>query len=205
MTMWTGLETAAALFGLACVVLTVKRNLWCWPTGLAQVTLYIFVFFHAKLYSDLILHVIYVGLSIYGWHHWLHGGADRGELEVTLLPPLHLLSLIAAGLGVTAVWGWLMATYTDAALPYPDAFTTVASLIAQWLLAKKKLQSWWCWIAVDLVAVPVYFYKELYQTAALYTMFLVLASAGGLEWSKHLAREKKALAPAVADGGVTSP
>ena len=77
-----------------------------------------------------------------------------------------------------------MKSFTDAAVPYADAFTTVTSLVAQWLMARKRLESWWFWIAVDVVAIGVYFYKQLYLTTGLYAVFLVLATIGFFAWRK---------------------
>ena len=74
------IESAATFFGILAVWLTVKRNILCWPAGLIQVLLYIYIFFVVKLYSDLILHVVYVFLQFFGWYNWLHGGDDHGEL-----------------------------------------------------------------------------------------------------------------------------
>lgn len=179
------IEVVATVFGLLCVWLTVKRSIWCWPTGLVQVSLYIFIFYEAKLYSDMILHVFYVFMQFYGWHHWMYGGEDHKTLKVGTLPgslPIWWL-VVAAG---TAAWGFIMARFTDAALPYPDAFTTAASLVAQWLMARKKLESWYFWIVVDIVATGVYWYKELYLTSGLYAVFLLLATMGFFEWRRAL-------------------
>ncbi len=181
-------EAIATVFGVIAVWLVVRRHIWCWPTGLIQVTLYVWIFLQAKLYSDMILHVIYIFLLVYGWHHWRHGGKDHQAIPVTTIrsPLWHWVALAAGG---TALWGFLMARYTDAALPYPDAFTTVASLVAQWLTARKKLESWIFWIVVDVVAVFIYWYKGLYFTTGLYAVFLVLATMGYLEWRKALRAE----------------
>ena len=75
------MEAVAVVFGVACVWLTIRQSIWCWPTGLVQVFLYIFIFYEVKLYSDLILHVIYVGLQIYGWQHWLRGGNPANDKQ----------------------------------------------------------------------------------------------------------------------------
>ena len=180
------IEAAATLFGLACVILTIRQNILCWPTGLVQVMLFIVIFYQARLYSDMILHVVYVFLQIYGWHHWLHGGRDRDKLPVTVLAPSVLITWILVCAVGTVLWGYFMGAFTNAALPYPDAFTTVASLIAQWLMARKRLDSWYFWIAVDIAAVGIYFYKHLYLTTALYSVFLVLAVTGLLTWKKSV-------------------
>jgi nicotinamide mononucleotide transporter len=180
------LEIVATVFGLLCVALTVRQNIWCWPTGLVQVVLYIFIFYQAKLYSDSFLQVVYVFFQFYGWWHWLHGGREHTSAPVTRLSPRALIGYLVAGILGSLLWGYGMARFTDAALPYPDAFVVVLSLIAQWLLARKVLESWHFWIAVDVLAIGVYFLKKLYLTSGLYAVFLVLAVLGLLAWKKEL-------------------
>jgi nicotinamide mononucleotide transporter len=176
------IEITAVIFGLFAVWFTVRQNIWCWPMGLVQVSLYVIVFYQVKLYSDLILHVIYVGVQLFGWYHWLHGGRDHGKLTVSYLKPLQIgawILVVAAG---TALWGKLMGTLTDAAVPYGDAFTTTASLVAMWLQVQKNVESWAFWIAVDVVAIAIYSYKELYPTTGLYVVFMVLSIMGWRQW-----------------------
>jgi len=181
------IEITAAAFGAACVWLTVRQNIWCWPTGLVMVALYILIFYEAKLYSDMGLQVIYVVLQIYGWRHWLRGGPrHEDDLPVTGLSGPGRAAWAATALAGTAALGYATANWTDAALPYPDAFITALSLVAQWLMARKVWESWLGWITVDLVAIPVYASKSLYLTAGLYTLFLALATAGLLAWRKDL-------------------
>lgn len=189
----TLIEAIATFFGLICVWLTVKQNIWCWPTGIAQVTLYIFVFYDARLYSDMILHIIYVFINVYGWHHWLYGNKEKEELKVSLVGKWIWMWLIICVVG-TFSWGYIMANYTNAALPYFDSFITAASLIAQWLMARKIVESWWFWIVVDIVAVGVYFVKGLYITTGLYAVFLVMATMGYFEWRRAYRKEKPMIA-----------
>jgi nicotinamide mononucleotide transporter len=189
----TLVEAIATFFGLICVWLTVKQNILCWPTGIVQVTLYIFVFYDARLYSDMILHIIYVIINVYGWYHWLYGNKEKEELNVSLVGKWIWMWLIICVLG-TLAWGYVMATYTNAALPYFDSFITAASLIAQWLMARKIVESWWFWIVVDIVAVGVYFVKGLYITTGLYAVFLVMATMGYFEWQRAYRKEKPMIA-----------
>ena len=177
------LEIIAAGLGLACVWLTVRRHIACWPTGLAMVLLYIVIFYQAKLYSDMLLQVVYVFLQIYGWYAWLHGGPDRTPLVVSRLPAWQISRLAGAGdRWQLPRWAARCTRYTDASFPYIDAVATVASLIAQWLMGRKVLESWLVWIFVDVVSIGLYFAKELYPTAGLYVVFLVLATWGWFEW-----------------------
>ncbi|MHC1704692.1 MAG: nicotinamide riboside transporter PnuC [Tenuifilaceae bacterium] len=183
------IEGIATFFGLICVWLTVKQNIWCWPTGIAQVALYIFVFYEAHLYSDMILHIFYVFINIYGWYHWLKKDVETEELKVSRTGKAFIGWVVVCIVG-TFAWGFLLANYTDAALPYPDSFITAASLIAQWLMARKVLESWIFWIIVDIVAVFVYLIKSLYLTTGLYAIFLIMATIGYFEWRKAFISQK---------------
>jgi nicotinamide mononucleotide transporter len=182
----TLIEAIATFFGLIAVWLVVKRHILCWPTGLVQVTLYVWIFYEAKLYSDMMLHVIYIFLQLYGWWQWQYGGNNHESLPVTTLRRRSLPFWISAVATGTFLWGFVMANYTDAAAPFPDAFIAVASLAAQWLTAKKKVESWIFWIFVNIVAIGVYAYKALWITTGLYTVFLVMAFFGFRDWRKAL-------------------
>jgi nicotinamide mononucleotide transporter len=180
------IEWSGTFFGLICVILTVRQNIWCWPTGLLQVLLYIFVFYEARLYSDMILHIIYVILQIYGWWAWLYGSKDHGKLPVSRIKITMALVWAAVAIFGSFVVGFMMHCYTNAALPYWDACIMVLSLIAQYLMARKILESWIIWIVVDVLALGVYSVKGLYTTTGLYGVFLVLSILGLLSWKKTI-------------------
>lgn len=186
----TLIEAIATFFGLIAVWLVVKRHILCWPAGLIQVTLYVWIFYEAKLYSDMILHVIYIFLQIFGWWQWQYGGNNHKALAVSMVSGKSMPGWIFGVAIGTFLWGFAMANYTDAAAPYPDAFIAVASLAAQWLTAKKKVESWLFWIVVNVVAIGVYAYKELWITTGLYAVFLVLAFLGFKDWKKALPSER---------------
>ena len=178
------IELAAAVVTLACVWLTIRQNLWCWPTGIVGAAIYAYVFFEARLLSDSALQVIFIGLQVYGWYHWLYGGGEgRNSLPVTDLAPKEAaLWVVVVALGTAAVG--LLTTRLGAALPYWDAFTTVLSLVAQYLMARKIVQAFLMWMTVDTVAIGVYAVKELHVTAGLYAVFLCLATLGFLRWRR---------------------
>lgn len=180
---WIGVVT-----GLISVWLTVRENIWCWPIGIVSVGALLVVFFEAKLYADMGLQAVFIILSIYGWYEWLYGGKNSGELRVSSASLKLKLLLAAIALAGTAAMGYALSKWTDAALPYWDSTMTVLSLIAQWMMAKKLLESWLVWIAVDLLSIGIYFAKGLYPTLLLYTVYLVLATLGYIEWRKSLAK-----------------
>src|SRR6187401_2663865 len=116
------LEILGALLGVVGVWLMIRRNVWGWPVGIVQVALYAWIFFKAKLYSDAILQVFFFGLQVYGWWFWLRGGVQHEEPRVTRLSARGRIGWVATGVALTAVHGWAMADFTDAALPWWDAF-----------------------------------------------------------------------------------
>jgi nicotinamide mononucleotide transporter len=192
----SALELFAALVGAISVWLSVRQNIWSWPTAVVNVVLYAVVFYDAKLYADMGLQVIYAVLSLYGWYEWLYGGAGRTVLHVSRTGPRlgALLALIAVAGSVTL--GIVLRRGTDAALPFMDSFLSSTSLVAQWMMTKKKLENWLVWIAVDVLYVGMFIFKGLYLTAGLYAVFLVLAVRGWIDWRRSL--DAAPLAAAVA-------
>jgi nicotinamide mononucleotide transporter len=153
------LETLAVIFGIVSVYLSVRENNWSWPTAIVNVTLYIFVFYRAGLYADMGLQVVYIAISVYGWYEWLHGGEQKTELKVSRAMWRLGGGLAAIGFAAAALLGTLLARTTNAALPYLDATTTATSLVAQWMMAKKLLENWLVWVAVDVVYIGMFLYS----------------------------------------------
>jgi nicotinamide mononucleotide transporter len=176
-------EAAAFVSGLAGVYLTVKENIWCWPIGVVNVGLLAFVFWESKLYADAGLQLVYVALCLYGWWAWLHGGRGGGVLRVSRPPRRVLLACAFGGAAFAAALGFALRK-TDAALPFWDAGTTSFSLVAQWMQARKWLENWVVWIAVDVVYVGMYVVKRIYLTAFLYGVFVALAALGWWKWTE---------------------
>jgi nicotinamide mononucleotide transporter len=179
-------EIVGALFGIAYVWLATRENPWCWPVGIVNVGLYILVFYEARLYADMGLQVVYVALSVYGWHQWLRGGPGHGTLPVSRAPLSALLPLWALGTVGAALLGFTLYRHTDASLPFWDSSTTSFSLVAQWMQARKWIENWVVWIVVDVVYIGIYVYKRLYPTAGLYAVFVGLALLGLVQWRRSL-------------------
>lgn len=182
---WSALEGFAAAFGVVSVFLSTRQNIWSWPTAIVNVALYSIVFFQGRLYGQMGLQTVYLALSIYGWHQWLHGGDRDTRLTVSRASPRLLLGLAALNI-VGCVALALLLRRTDAALPWLDAALTTTSLVAQWMMTRKILENWLIWIVLDIVYVPLFYSQRLYATSALYAAFLVLAVMGYVEWRRSL-------------------
>jgi nicotinamide mononucleotide transporter len=190
------LELFAAIVGAVSVWLSVRQNILSWPTAIVNVVLYAIVFYQAKLYADMGLQVIYAILSVYGWYEWLYGGEGRTELHVTRTSPRLAALLAGISLAGAAVLGTLLRHTTDAALPYMDSFLSSTSLVAQWMMTRKKLENWLVWIGLDILYVGMFIFKGLYLTAGLYAVFLALAVRGYVDWHRSVAETARVTAAA---------
>lgn len=178
------IEATASLLGLINVFLVVRRSIWNYPFALAMVSLYAWIFFGLKLYSDALLQLFFFAVNLYGWWNWARSQADAGEVVVETLAPRARLAWLLAIAGVAALWGSAMHRYTDATYPWWDGSIAVLSVAAQTLQSRRNWESWVLWIAVDLLAIPLFAVKELWFTTVLYGVFLVLSAWGLFDWLK---------------------
>ncbi|MDP5281255.1 nicotinamide riboside transporter PnuC [Sphingomonas sp. DG1-23] len=177
-------EAAAAFLGLINVALVVRRSIWNYPFALLMVSLYAWIFFHEKLYSDALLQPFYFAVNLYGWRNWSRARADTGEVRVEQLGQAARLGWLAGAIAASLVWGTLMDRCTDAAFPWWDGSIAMMSIAAQTLQSRRHWESWLLWIAVDIAAVPLFAVKGLWLTAGLYLVFLALSVWGLIHWTK---------------------
>ena len=180
-------ETAAAVLSASAVWLTTRRSPWCFPVGLLSVSVYIWVYAGARLYSEVLLQCFWVVMLVAGWWRWLRHLDATGHVRVAPLQRrdagLHLLAGAAGGLAL----GFAMHRYTNAALPWLDAMLTALSLVGQLWQNRRHVAAWWMWIAVDVVYVGMFASKHLFVTAVLYIGFVALAVKGLRDWTRAAA------------------
>ena len=181
------LEIAGFITTLVGIWLTTRRLLICWPVVLAADLIYFLVFYRARLFSDSLLQVFFVAFTLYGWWHWWRGVREEGEVRVVPLGMRGWLAGLAAGAVGAVLLGWLMVR-VGAALPHLDAALTSYSLVASWWQARKHTANWWLWIAVDAIYIGEYLYKDLWATALLYLLLVILAVVGLVDWRRASSR-----------------
>ncbi|MCH2352986.1 MAG: nicotinamide riboside transporter PnuC [Pseudomonadales bacterium] len=182
-------ELIGAASGLLCVWLIIRENIWNWPVGLAYALVSLLVFYNARLYADLVLHVFYVFMNGYGWYYWLRGAGARssgGRLVVARLRKRSASLLgVATVIGIIAM-GWLFDYYTDADLAYWDSTTTVMSFAAMWMAAHKYIENWFVWLVVDVLATGIYIFKGIWPYAVLYGLYIPMAVWGWMAWLRSM-------------------
>ena len=187
------LEIIAVILGIANVALLVRRSIWNYPFGMAMVALYFVIFREARLYGDAGLQVFFFVVQGWGWWLWARAGGLGESVRVTWMSPGARIAALALVAVSSVTVGWTMARFTDAAMPYADATIAGGSVVAQVLLAMRRVENWALWIAVDVLSIGVYLARGLNLTAGLYVVFLVMATAGLIEWAKA-ARSGEAVA-----------
>ncbi len=176
------------LTGLLAVWLLIRQNIWTWPIGFTYALVSVAVFFDAKLYADVALHVFYVGMNLYGWWYWRFGGNRRAgeKLAVIRTPRRQVLLLVVLNALGIFLMGFALSNLTDADFAYWDSSTTVLSFSAMWMMARKYLENWIVWFFVDIVAVVLYLVKGINLYALLYAVYLAMAVAGWLSWRRTM-------------------
>ena len=185
---WAGISLTEALgfvSGGVCVWLVVREHLWNWPIGLANNIVFFILFWKSELFADMCLQVIYFALGLYGWIHWLRGGPNRTQLEVSRATPAEWIG-VATFIPLATLGLRELLIMANGAAPFWDAITTVISLAAQWLLCRKRIENWFLWITADLIYVPLYFNRQLVLTGILYAVFLLMCIAGWRAWHRQL-------------------
>jgi nicotinamide mononucleotide transporter len=208
------LEFLAALFGIISVFYARKENILVFPTGIISTAIYVYLLSQWALYGDLIINIYYTMMSIYGWYMW-HKVIDNEEHHISITRSSNTDKYKAIGIFVTTSvfviivyryynvmpnklgfsesvsYAWQHLTSGNikdfrTVTPFLDTFTTGIFFAAMWLMANKKLESWTLWIVGNVVSIPLYFVKGFGFTGVQYSVFLVLAIFGYIEWRKQI-------------------
>ena len=180
-------EGVGVALGVLVVLCLVREKLLAWPLGVAYVLVTLPQLWQAQLYANFLLHLLgFLPLNLYGWYHWLFGGEERDDLPVTRAGARLLGMLAALCLVLALTLGWALATHTDAAYPYWDNGVLVMSFAAMWLTARKKIDNWMVWVAVNAVSVPLYYVQDLPWYAALYLLYIPMAVWGYASWRRSM-------------------
>lgn len=185
-------EVIGFVSGGVAVWLTARQRISAWPVGLINVSAWGLLFLQSGLPADALLQVLYLALGIFGWWNWAHRGAggQSGSIAVTRLTKRSTQTCALALIALAATLYWFDSHFTTTDVPLADAVTTAISLVAVYLAARKVLESWWLWIIVDLLYIALYTHKELYLTAALQPLFIVMCIVGYKGWRKSLEKQE---------------
>lgn len=192
------LEFFGTIAGAVAVWLSARGNIWSWPIGILNVTLFSFLFYQVQLYPDMFLQVFFFVTNLLGWWRWSHPTTreenSKRELKVSFMPVKYLLLFVSIGiLGTFAMGAFSQHLHTffpklfslPSAFPYADSFVTVMSIVATYLMVQKKAECWLLWLVVDSVATYMYFVKGIKFVGIEYLVFCFIAAYGFYTWRRE--------------------
>ena len=187
------LEIFGTIVGLFYLWFEYKASIYLWIAGIIMPAIYIFVYYDAGLYADFGINIYYLIAAVYGWFFWMWGRRKKKTAQdadaTEELPIVHtpiryyfplLLVFALSFVGIAQI----LIRFTDINVPWLDSFTTALSIIGMWMLARKYVEQWFAWIAVDIVCCGLYIYKDLYFTSVLYGLYSIIAIFGYFKWKK---------------------
>ena len=200
-------EICAVLLALAYVILAIQQRRICWLAAIISAMLYVHIFWQVALYLEALLQVFYIVMALYGWSAWgrhqprdhshnhnhsKNKNKNKSQSQIqTWTGQQHLIACTAV-ISLSLILGWGMQTWTDAALPFYDAATTVCALLATWMVTQKLLENWLYWIAINAVSIGLYLARDLSLTAALFVGYVILAIVGYRTWRTQWLRQQTA-------------
>lgn len=178
------IEVFGFVSGLVCVYLSARRNIWTYPVGIASSLVYFALFIQYALYADAGLQLVFVVLSITGWVAWARSTAVDERTATRSITPRAAIPVIIAAIGIGAALALILGAFTDSTTEVADAGTTALSLVAQFMMNRRWIESWYVWITADVLYIGLYLYKGLWITAVLYLVFIVVCILGLGTWRR---------------------
>ena len=181
------LEIIGFASGILGVWLTMKKNKWCFPIGLINVSVSLYLFFMQGLYADSLQQIVYIILLLYGWYTWNTPVSETQRLLVIgRLNSKEIFFTILFIAITTRLLGTTLAEFTDAKLPFLDSFATSCAFLAQYFIARKKIETWILWMFVNVIYAGIYFNNEMYLYVVLFSIYGILALMGWNSWKTEL-------------------
>lgn len=182
------LEWSAAVLGLLGVFFGMRQKLWVWPLWIGSSALYVYLYVKLALWGQAGLMLIFICMSLWGLVQWRRQ-RDKGAEQ----PTWHGLSAWRPSL-LMAIAAWLVLGVILGRAQSPhawlDAWVTMTSLLAMWLMARRKLDCWLIWALANSSAVVLFVSQALWPTSLLYALQLGLSIMGFFRWRALLRQQQ---------------
>ncbi|MFN5325376.1 MAG: nicotinamide riboside transporter PnuC [Bacteroidota bacterium] len=179
------LEYLGAFTGILGIWLTIRQSIWCFAVGLVSVIISSYVFYQSYLFADAIQQLVFAAIILYGWRSWSSPlPSKKAPVSKSKWSELVPLFIVTSFVGV--ILGYLLDRYTEAHYPWLDSILTSFCFLAQYMIAKRKIENWGLWMITNAAYIMVYLKKDLEPYAVLYAFYLLLAIYGWREWSREI-------------------
>ena len=188
------IEGVGAVLAIAYLLLALKQNKLCWFAWIASSILYLYVMYQAGLYMESLLQVFYLCMGFYGLSQWTKTISNNQNTYVDIWSIGNHIFAISLIIVLSFLSGILLSNFSNAALPFIDAFTTWGAIVASYMVAKKILENWIYWFVIDFISVFIFATRGLYFTSALFVTYLVIIYFGYKSWSKIRLNQNESIA-----------
>ena len=188
------IEGVGAALAIAYLLLALKQNKLCWFAWIASSILYLYVMYQAGLYMESLLQVFYLCMGFYGLSQWTKTINNNQNTYVDLWSIGNHIFAVSLVIVLSFLSGILLSNFSNAALPFIDAFTTWGAIVASYMVAKKILENWIYWFVIDFISVFIFASRGLYFTSALFVAYLVIIYFGYKSWSKIRLNQNESIA-----------
>ena len=180
------LEIFAVCSAILYLILAANEDVRCWYAALFSSILYMYIMYTAGLMMESFLQIFYICMAIYGWYIWSSKINVEQELKIRSWKMQYHLYTITIVTLLAIISGFLLEKYTQAALPFLDAFTTWGAIITTYMVAKKIIENWIYWFVIDSISIYLFISRELYLTSLLFFIYLIIIIFGYRSWMKKL-------------------
>jgi len=180
----SNIEFFGAVVGLVYIVLEYRASWWLWIAGMIMSLIYIYIFARVHCYAWAATYLYYLGANVYGIMVWKRNENENSDFCTSNLPKNYYSKLTVIVLLLTIFIFLIVKRYTDTQIPVCESFSTALSVVGMWLLAKKYLQHWYCWMVVNAIYAIANLWLGLYFSAILFAVYFVVSVMGLTRWRK---------------------
>lgn len=180
-------ESVGAILTVWCVYLATQNKIANWPVSILASIVYFYVFYQNHFFSDAYLQLVFVLFQLYGWWFWSKLNRSKQLQQISKINRISILFLAIISLLLYGIWLYFYKIINPTArIPEIDTLTTIISLTALYMQAKRWIENWVIWVIVDMIYVPMYIFGEQYITAFLYSFLAIMAIYGLKEWHRQI-------------------
>ena len=183
-------EYIAVFAGIASVWFSRIENILVYPVGLINTIIYVYLSAKGHLFGEVSVNFYYTVMSLYGWYLWMKKDTEQHPVVNIAFSDrrwwvYQLLFFIVFYIAIFFSLSYLKQNFAPGAIPWADSFPSATAFTGMWLMTKKKVESWYWWIATNIASIPLYFVKQYVFTSVYYLVLLIMAVFGLIEWMKR--------------------
>ena len=178
------IEIIAVISAILYLLLAAKEDLKCWYAAIISSSLYFYIMYDAGLIMEAYLQIFYIVMAIYGWFKWTKSIQINSNNRIRTWSNMKHFITITSVVILALITGFILKKYTNAAVPFLDAFTSWGAIITTYMVAQKILENWIYWFVIDSISIYIFLSRELYLTALLFFIYLIIICFGYASWRK---------------------